>query len=84
MGSDDNSNQRHYLEICYLRLRARIWSVKNAKAEHITTTGSENSGIGDELMTVKFLHIPAAPFVEASVSVTATLYGPAGSLFSYD
>jgi hypothetical protein len=51
---------------------------------HITISGSENSGAGDEVTTVKFLQIRAAPLVEASVSVTLTLYGPAGNPFWYD
>jgi hypothetical protein len=45
----------------------------------MATAGSENSGTGSEFTTVKFLQIPAAPLVIASVSVTATLYGPAGN-----
>ena len=82
MESDDKRkrpNIGHILEVCCLWRRARSNGIKEAKAEHITAVGSENSGAGDELTTVKFLQIPAAPLVDASVSVTLTLYGPAGS-----
>ena len=56
-------------------------NTEQAKAEHTMTTESENSGAADRLVIVKFLQSPAAPLVEASVSVTLMLYEPAGNPF---
>jgi len=59
----------------------RSSDIEQAKTEQIATTGSENSDADAAFMTAKFLQSPAAPLVEASVSVTPTLYAPAGSPF---
>jgi len=58
----------------------RSRDASDAKVEHITARGSANSDV-EEPVTVKFLQTPGVPLVEASVSVTLTLYDPAGKPF---
>jgi hypothetical protein len=57
----------------------RSSGIEHTKAEHIAATGPENSGTDETAMIEKFLHSPANPLVEASVSVTLMLYEPAGN-----
>jgi len=66
---------------CSRERRRRSNDAKDAKVIHTATSGLANSDATVEFAMVKFLHIPGVPLAEASVSVTLTLYGPAGRPF---